>query len=39
MVRGVNILWVGGQNTMDRGVDIPWVEFQFSIHCYNVMQN
>jgi hypothetical protein len=24
MGRGVNIPWVGGQNTMGRGVNIPW---------------
>jgi hypothetical protein len=25
MGRGVDIPWVGGQNTMDRVVDIPWL--------------
>ena len=25
MGRGVDIPWVGGQNTIGRGVDIPWV--------------
>ena len=25
MDRGVNIPWVGGQNTMSRRVNIPWV--------------
>ena len=25
MGRGVNIPWIGGQNTMGKGVDIPWV--------------
>ena len=24
MGRRFDILWVGGQNTMDRGVKIPW---------------
>jgi hypothetical protein len=26
MVRGINIPWVRGQNTMDMGVKITWVE-------------
>jgi hypothetical protein len=25
MDRGVDVPWVGGQNTTGRGVDIPWV--------------
>jgi hypothetical protein len=47
MGRGFDIPWVrgskyhgmGDQNIMSKGVKIPWVEFQFSIYCYNIMQN
>jgi hypothetical protein len=38
-------LWVrytmrmGDQNTMSKGVKMPWVEFQLSIYCYIAIQN
>jgi hypothetical protein len=39
-ILGVKVeLVIGGRYTMGRGVKIPWVEFQFSDYCYNVMQN
>jgi hypothetical protein len=25
MGRGVDIPWIGGQNTVGRGVNIPWI--------------
>ena len=37
-VRGLKYHGYGAQHTMCKGINIPWVELQFRIYCYNVMQ-
>jgi hypothetical protein len=40
MGKGVRYtMGMGDQNTMVKGVKIPWVEFHFGIYCYNALQN